>query len=67
MLYEQDPFCGVFPGAPLHALLDIVAENQASSSPGCCLSTGLLHSCFHPSGPQTAWAMRISLRKTKTA
>lgn len=33
MLYEQDPFCGVFPGAPLHALLDIVAENQASSSP----------------------------------
>ncbi|KAK9826437.1 hypothetical protein WJX81_005723 [Elliptochloris bilobata] len=38
-LYVKDPFCAVFPGGPLHALLDIVAENQA---PGgfCALEVG---------------------------
>jgi len=28
-LYARDPFCAGFCGAPLHALLDIAAENQA--------------------------------------
>ena len=29
-LYARDPFCAGFCGPPLHALLDIAAENQAS-------------------------------------
>lgn len=33
-LYARDPFCAGFCGAPLHALLDIAAENQACMH--CC-------------------------------
>jgi len=31
-LYARDPFCAGFCGPPLHALLDIAAENQASTT-----------------------------------
>lgn len=31
-LYARDPFCAGFFGPPLHALLDIAAVNQASTT-----------------------------------